>query len=132
MAENYVLIDGMLYYDTSSCSLRLNINDIVTYLGYKDSNDSIIVVRILENQGMYWGDETDLNEECSFDVIEHILVGQVSLRQDRFVYISESDLKFSLDEVEGTFVPIEGDWLEMKCIIQQDNDKLSNITSNQV
>lgn len=80
---------------------------------------------------MFWGDEDNLDEE-HFNVIDHILIGQVARRQDRFVYISESDIKFNLDDVEGTFVPIEGDWLEIKCTVQEDCNNSTIISATQV
>lgn len=126
-----MLIDGMLYFDLSACSVKLNINDKIVYLGYKDANESMIVVRILENQGLSWADDQEV-EEDSFKVIEHIIVGEVDYRQDRFVYIKDSDLKFSLDDVEGALIPIKGDWLELKCNVQLDDDKPSNISAAQV
>ncbi|XP_045779175.1 probable RNA helicase armi [Maniola jurtina] len=129
--ENYILIDGMIFHDMTGSTVEVNVNDKVLYLCYKDSNDSVVVVRILENQGLFWGDEAQ-SEEKSFSVIEHILVGQVDHRQDRSVFITEGDLKFNLDEVEGTFVPIQGDWLEMKCSVQQDEDKPADMSANQV
>ncbi|CAH2102325.1 unnamed protein product [Euphydryas editha] len=129
--ENYVLIDGIIYYDISDCSLKLNINDKIVYLGYKDCNDRLVVVRILENQGLFWGDEENI-EEDHFNVIEHVLIGQVDRRQDRFVYMSQSDIKFNLDNVEGTFVPIKGDWLEMKCSLQDNCNESTIISTIQV
>ncbi|CAK1602239.1 unnamed protein product, partial [Parnassius mnemosyne] len=129
--DNYVLIDGMLYFDTTVCSHNLHINDQVLYLGYKDLNESIIVVRILENKGLFWGENGD-SEENKFRVIEHILIGEVDNREDRYVFIKESDLKFNLDNVEGTFVPVKGDWLELKCTVQLDEDKQSDISMQQV
>jgi hypothetical protein len=131
--SSYILIDGMMYYDISTCSINLNVNDKVLYLAYTDRNDKIVVVRILENQGISWGEEDEENVEVSdFNVIKHIIIGEVSQRQDRLVYIKESDLKFSLDDVESTFVPIQGDWLEMNCSVQWDENKPSNISSVQV
>ncbi|XP_050346309.1 probable RNA helicase armi [Nymphalis io] len=129
--NNIVLIDGTVYYDISNCSLKLNVNDKVLYLGYKDSNDSVFIVRILGNLGLAWGDAEEA-EENKFRVVEHVLIGQVARRQDRFIYISESDLKFNLDDVEGTFVPIEGDWLEIICSVQEDSIRPFNISTDQV
>ncbi|XP_041975066.1 probable RNA helicase armi [Aricia agestis] len=129
--DDYVLINGDIYYDTSNCSLKLNVDDNIIYLGYKDPNERTVVVRIIENKGYHWGDDFQ-EEEQKFDVIEHILVGQVKFRQERFVFINESDLKFNLDDVEGTFVPIQGDWIEIKSIVQKNNNKPSDISANQV
>ncbi|CAG9796479.1 unnamed protein product [Diatraea saccharalis] len=129
--SHYVLIDGMLYFDISACSVNININDKVLYLAYCDSNERIVVVRILENQGISWGDEEHV-EQDNFDVIQHIIIGEVVQRQERFVYIKDSDLKFSLDDVYSTFVPIEGDWLELNCKVQWDENKPSDISSAQV
>lgn len=129
--EEYVLIDGMHYFDMSACSIKVLLNDKVLYLCYKDTSDSIVVVRILENQGIYWGDE-EIVEENAFSVIEHTVVGEVESRQDRFVFMKGSDMKFSLDDVEGTFVPIKGDWLELKCSVQFDENKPSDISAVQV
>nr|XP_026497854.1 probable RNA helicase armi [Vanessa tameamea] len=129
--NNIVLIDGTIYYDTSDCTLKFNINDKVQYLGYKDSNDSIVIVRILANLGLSWGDVEEA-EENKFKVVEHVLIGHVARRQDRFIYISESDLKFNLDDVEGTFIPIEGDWLEIMCAVQEDSIRPFNISIEQV
>ncbi|XP_039754327.1 probable RNA helicase armi [Pararge aegeria] len=131
-SDNYVLIDGMFYYDLSGCTVEVNVNDKVLYLGYKDANNAIVVVRILQNEGLFWGDDDTESEEKIFNVIEHVLVGQVEYRQDRLVFIKESDLKFNLDGVTGTFVPIKGDWIEMKCSVQQDVNKPSDMSTNQV
>lgn len=126
------MIDGLIYFDLIGCTLKLNVNDKIVYLGYKDANNATIVVRILENEGSYWGDDEVDAEEKNFDIIEHILIGQVENRQERFVYMTESDLKFNLDDVEGSFIPIKGDWLELKCSVQQDSKKLSDISPTQV
>ncbi|CAH2050627.1 unnamed protein product, partial [Iphiclides podalirius] len=129
--DNYVLIDGILYFDISACPHHCDVNDQVLYLGYKDSNDSIIVVRILENKGLFWGTENDV-EENKFQVIEHIMLGEVDFRVERNIYIKESDLKFNLDDVEGTFIPVTGDWLELKCKMQLDEKNPSDISIKQV
>lgn len=131
IGENFVLIDGVLYFDLSACSINVQLNDKVLYLGYKDGNDSIIVARILENQGIFWGDEEE-RDENSFQVITHVIIGEVDYRQDRNVYIKDSDLKFNLDNIEGNFIPIKGDWLELKCTVQYDEDKPANISAAQV
>lgn len=120
----------MLYFATQN-SLSYNVNDKVLYLGYKDSNDSINVVRILENQGLFWGDE-DKEDVENFNTIEHILIGQVDYREERMVYIVDSDLKFNLDNVAGTFVPIKGDWLDMKCTVQKNEKRPVDINTKQV
>ncbi|XP_023946786.2 probable RNA helicase armi [Bicyclus anynana] len=130
--ENYVLIDGMIYFETIGSNINVDVNDKVLYLCYKDINDSMVVVRILENQGLFWGDDTEESEEKGFSVIEHILVGQVDYRQDRAVYMTEGDLKFNLDDVEGTFVPIKGDYIEMKCSVQKDENHPTSMSTNQV
>ncbi|XP_045499637.1 probable RNA helicase armi [Colias croceus] len=129
--DNYVLIDGMTYFDVSSCPYTLNVNDKVLYLCYKDTNEKLVVIRILENQGICWDDE-DTSEEQKFDIINHVLVGQVQYRQDRLVYIDGGDLVFNLDDVEGTFIPIQGDWLEMQCKVQKNEDKPTDIHMKQV
>ncbi|XP_059050949.1 probable RNA helicase armi isoform X2 [Achroia grisella] len=129
--NNYILIDGMIYFELPNSTLKLNINDKVLYLGYKNSDDGIVVVRILEHMGICWTDDNEV-EENSFNVIEHILVGEVDYRQDRFVYIKDNDIKFSLDTVEGTMIPIKGDWLEIKCTVQWDENKPSDISAAQV
>ncbi|XP_047041794.1 probable RNA helicase armi [Helicoverpa zea] len=129
---NYVLIDGMLYFDITACSVNLNLNDKVLYLCYKKSKDSLVVVRILENQGEHWGDFDLEVDENGYKVIEHVIIGEVQTRQDRYVIIKESDLKFSLDDVVATFVPIQGDMLEMMCKVQYDEDNPMDISSNMV
>ncbi|XP_014367038.2 probable RNA helicase armi [Papilio machaon] len=129
--DSYVLIDGMFYFDTSNCSCYCNVNDQVLYLGYKDANGSIVVVRILENKGLFWGEEGEI-EENSFQVTEHILVAEVDRRENRDVYLKESDVKFNLDDVKGTFVPINGDWLEITCTIQMNDTKPFDISMKQI
>lgn len=121
----------MLFFDCTFCSTTLNLNDKVLYLGYKDKNDSIVVVRILENQGLAWCENEEVHES-SYRVIEHVIVGEVSGREDRFVVMKGDDLKFSLDEVEATFIPIKGDWLELKCTMQFDEENPTDITAAQV
>lgn len=132
--SDHILIDGILYFEQSTCSLSLNINEKVSYLGYKDENGSIIIARILKSNGFIWDDECyDENaEENKYKVFDHIIVGEVDYREKRNVYIKETDLKFSLDDVEGTFVPIKGDWLELKCKVQWDENKPSDISAEQV
>ncbi|KAH9637685.1 hypothetical protein HF086_009353 [Spodoptera exigua] len=84
---SYVLIDGMFYFNTEGCSIHLQLNDKVVYLCYKDAEESIVVVRILQNQGEHWGDfEVDVDER-GFPVIEHVIVGEVEYRKDRLVYV---------------------------------------------
>lgn len=129
--DNYILIDGILYFDITTSPFKYNVNDQVLYLGYKDSNDSIIVVRILENKGLFWGTEEDA-EENNFQATEHVLVGEVDFRVDRSIYIKESDLKFNLDDVVGTFIPVKGDWLELKCKVQLDENNPFDISLKQV
>lgn len=108
----------------------MRINDRVCFLGYKKDEDTVKVVRILENLGVAWGDPE--TEENKFDVIEHVLVGEVEQRKERLVKLKGQDLQFNLDEVEGTFVPMEGDWLELTCTIQWENEKPSEITPQKV
>lgn len=130
--EHYILIDGMFFYDTTACSLNLQLNDKIVYLCYKDSKDSLVIVRILQNQGEHWGDfEVDV-QETSYGVVEHVFIGEVEFRDDRWVIIKESDLKFSLDNVVGTFVPIQGDLLELICKVKYDEDNPMDITHNNV
>lgn len=121
----------MFYFDTTACSIQLNPNDKVVYLCYKRS-DTIVIVRILENQGTHWG-EVDVDvDENSFKIIEHVIIGEVASRQDRVVIIKESDLKFNLDNVTATFVPIQGDLIEMTCKVQFDEYNPMDISSNMV
>lgn len=134
MDENTILVDGLFYFDALSCSINVRLNDKVLYLGYKDSNDSIVIARILENQGTYWGNENveeDI-EENKYKVIEHVIVGEVEYRKDRYVYMKDKGFKFCLNEVEATIVPIKGDWLELNCKIQWDEEKPSDISAAQV
>lgn len=128
-----ILIDGNLYFDISSCQLSLNLNDKVTYLGFKNETDNIVITRIIQNHGIVWESWADDNvEEASFKIIDHVIVAEVESREKRLVYLKENDLKFSLDDVEGTMVPIAGDWLELNCSVQLDDDKPYNITGSQV
>ncbi|XP_028158761.1 probable RNA helicase armi [Ostrinia furnacalis] len=129
--SNYILIDGMLYYDLSSTLITVRVNDKVLYLAYTDKNERNVVVRLLENQGLSWADD-ECTEQDSFKVINHVIIGEVDYRQERLVYIKDSDLKFNLDNVEGIFVPVKGDWLEMSCRIQFDEKKPCDIGSAQV
>lgn len=131
---NHILIDGRLYFDTSLSPLSLNLNDNISYLCYKDKNDSVIIVRVLKNHGPSWSDENyEVNsEETQYKVLIHVIIGEVECREKRFVYIKDTDLKFCLDEVEGTFVPIKGDWLELKCEVQWDHNRPTDITATQV
>ncbi|XP_075974584.1 putative RNA helicase armi isoform X1 [Anticarsia gemmatalis] len=130
--NNTVLIDGMLFFDKSSCKIKLQIKDKVLYVCRKDESDAMVVVRIIENQGIYWGDPEDAVEENTFKVIEHVFVGQVEYRQDRAVVIKNSNLEFDLDKVTATFIPIEGDWLEILCKVQFNDDNPMNISLDEV
>lgn len=128
-----IMIDNQLFFNICSCTLSLNLNDKVTYLGYKNEIDQTIITRILENHGMVWETwEDEKVEESNFNIIDHIIVAEVDYRKERFVYLKDNDLKFSLDDVEGPIVPIPGDWLELKCSVQLDEDKPYNITGSQV
>lgn len=129
--DNYILIDGSIYFDTTNYNYVFNENDKVLYLGYKNSDEKLNVVRILQNQGMCWENEENF-EEQKFDVIHHIIVGQVEYRQDRFVYIQGGELKFNLDNVKGSYIPIEGDWLELQCTVQRINETVTDINMTQV
>lgn len=134
--DNYVLIDGEHYFDTSTCSHKLRFNDKVLYLGYYKQDDKVAIVKILQNEGNFWGDE-DLQEEVLFKQTDHILIGQVASRQGRIVYMANGDIKFNLDDVEGIFVPIEGDMLEMSCKVlsndgNENYEKMSPISSAEV
>lgn len=129
--DNYILIDGQLYFDMSASSISCQVNDKVLYLCYKDNNDSVIVVRLLENQGIFWGDTMD-TEENQFQVIEHVIIGEVDFRQERLVFMKDSDLKFDLDDVEAEFIPMKGDWLELRCSMQWRDDKPAVISAAQV
>lgn len=121
----------MLFFDSTFCSITLSLNDKVLYLGYIDKNDSIVVVRILENLGLAWSEKEEVHES-SYKVIEHVIVGEVLSREDRFVLMKDGDLKFSLDDVEATFVPVKGDWLELKCAMQFDEENPTDISAAQV
>lgn len=122
----------MLYYDTTACSITLRLNDKILYLCYKDSEGSLVVVRILSNQGEHWGDFDIDVQENGYKVIEHVFIGEVEFREDRVVIIKESDLKFSLDNVVASFVPVQGDLLELMCKVKYDEDNPMDITHNNV
>lgn len=127
-----MLIDGMFYFNMEGCSIHVAQNDKVVYLCYKEADESIVVVRILQNLGEHWGDfEVDVDER-GFPVREHVIVGEVEYRQDRMVIIKESDLSFSLDKVVATFVPVQGDLLELMCKVKYDEDNPTDVSSNQV
>lgn len=130
--ENNILIDGMIFFDITDCSLNLHLSDKVSYLCYKDENESIVIVRILENYGIFWGDGEEAIDEDSYDIIDHVFVGEVEFRQDRTVFIKDSNVNFSLDKVTATFIPIQGDWLEILCKVKFDNEKPMDITFDQV
>ncbi|XP_061709089.1 probable RNA helicase armi [Cydia pomonella] len=129
--NNYVLIDGSLYFDITLSPLTFSVNDKILYLGYQDDNETIKVVRVLENYGPFWGDSMDM-EEDKFKVIEHVIIGEVGYREERLVFLKDNDLKFSLDEVEATFIPMKGDWLELICTVQYQDDKPADISAAQV
>lgn len=82
---------------------------------------------------MVWESHEDQKvEETNFSIINHVIVAEVDHRVERLVYLKNNDLKFSLNDVEGTMVPIAGDWLELTCLVQSDDDKPCNITGSQV
>lgn len=122
----------MLYCSITACSIKLNINDKVVYLCYKDSNESIIVVRILTNVGEHWGDFEPDVDESGYKVIEHVIIGEVEFRDKRMVIMKNSDLKINLDNVTATFIPVKGDFLQMKCMVQFDEDHPMDMSSNRV
>ncbi|XP_011567013.3 probable RNA helicase armi [Plutella xylostella] len=126
--KNYVLIDGEYYFDLSGCPLQVYPKDRVSYMCYKEE-DTFKVVRLLENHGPAWGDIVETQED-KYQIIEHTIIGEVENRQNRLVYMK--DLTFNLDDVEAAFVPVKGDWLELKCSVQFDESKPSDISTKQV
>ncbi|XP_037867032.1 probable RNA helicase armi [Bombyx mori] len=129
-----IVIDDSLYFDAQSCTLDLKFNDQVLYLGYKNQNDSTVVVRILKNLGAFWDSGRDIeeSEETVYGIIEHVVIGEVDERKNRYVYIKDSDIKFSLDDVASNLVPVSGDWLELKCSVQWNEEKPTDISPSQV
>lgn len=134
LEDSHALIDGMFFFDMSACSVNIHVMDKVTYLCYKDENESLVVVRILENHGAFWGNEDEAVDESSYDVVDHVFVGEVELRQDRTVFVKNgnSNVKFDLDNVTATFVPIPGDWLELLCKVKFDIEKPMDISFDMV
>lgn len=114
--------------------MDLKFNDQVLYLGYKNQNDSTVVVRILKNLGAFWDSGRDIeeSEETVYGIIEHVVIGEVDERKNRYVYIKDSDIKFSLDDVASNLVPVSGDWLELKCSVQWNEEKPTDISPSQV
>lgn len=123
-----MLIDGEYYFDLSGCPLQVYPKDRVSYMCYKEE-DTFKVVRLLENHGPAWGDIVETQED-KYQIIEHTIIGEVENRQNRLVYMK--DLTFNLDDVEAAFVPVKGDWLELKCSVQFDESKPSDISTKQV
>lgn len=131
VGENYVLIDGNLFYELDPYKIfEFSINDKITYVAYKDKDQAIKVLRILQNIGNTWGDPDDTVRHYS--IINHVVVGEVGMREDRFVYIKDTNLKYSLDEVETNIAPMPGDWLEINCTVQWDANTVKEVTANQV
>lgn len=108
-----------------------NVNDQVMFLAYKDQQeDNIKVVRILQHNGPAWGDvDADVKH---FDIIDHSIVVQVIDRVGRDVILKDTDLKFNLNEVEITFIPVKGDWLELACSVQWDDENGTGVTPEKV
>lgn len=120
----------MVFFDISSCALSLNLDDKITYSAYFDKYGMLVVTRILENHGTVCESWNDTNVEESN--IDHVIIAEVDYRKEWLVHLKDNDLKFSLKDVRGSMVPTAGDWLELKCVVQLDEDKPRNITGSQV
>lgn len=130
IGENYILIDGMLYLELNDSFSSIKLNDTIRYIGYKNDNDMIKVVRIVQNLGPMW-DET-IENEIHYDVIEHVIVCEVISRDKRIVSFKDTDLKLDLDQVQSNFIPVTGDWVELVCNMQWSDDIPTDIPADRV
>lgn len=130
VSDDYVLINGNLYFEIDPFGFTFNVGDKVDYIAYNDKNDTVKVLKIVHNRGAVWGD--DSGEEKILNIIEHVVIGEVASRNDRVVQIRDAALKFHLDEVETTLIPMPGDWLELSCTVKWDTDNFKEITADNV
>lgn len=129
LEENYGLIDGHIYFDRSLYPYTLKRNDRLQFLTYRPTDAAPLkVVKIINCSDASWEDDIQLedtfnhNHDKHYDVIDKVIVGQVTNRRGRTVILKENDLSFNLDDVDINFIPIDGDWLQLTCKVQWNSD----------
>ena len=87
------------------------------------------ILSITENS---WGDNETLNSDWNetsnnstdkiiqkAQIFERNMVGKVNERNGRIIKV-KPDITFNLNDVKSEFIPIVGDWLKLKCLVECD------------
>lgn len=120
VGDEYGYIDNVIYFDLSKVvtTLTLREGDEVAYMSYrKERSGEEAVFRIYALKCDSWeiGDKVVKEEDSQNEAEEEIAVmpmvmtGRVTQRRGRKLFIDPSNVWCNLEEIDSTYVPIEGE-----------------------
>ncbi|XP_075225443.1 putative RNA helicase armitage [Lycorma delicatula] len=138
------MIDSCYYFDMENAPNNVKIGDRVAYIAHRRNENSIwIVNKIYAVINEVWETSDDVcnegyningDDKCTTElvdnkhsvtnsaVIESNYVGKVVKREGRVLYIQPGNYNCNLDKLSTTFIPVEGDWVVLKTLVEVDDD----------
>jgi hypothetical protein len=144
----YVLVENKYICETKDIiPIDLKEGDKVYYIAYKVSkNEELKIHKIIDKINISW--DTDNQTECykkdqisknkikenlnlnvpSSDLVlnkrqlnERVILGKVNKRKGRNIFL-EDNICINLNNVHSTFIPMIGDWIQLECIVEVNED----------
>ncbi|KAK6623465.1 hypothetical protein RUM43_009317 [Polyplax serrata] len=136
VGDEYGFIDNVIYFDLSKVvtTLTLREGDEVAYMSYqKERSGEEAVFRIYALKCDSWeiGDKVVKEEDSQNEAEEEIAVmpmvmtGRVTQRRGRKLFIEPSNVWCNLEEIDSTYVPIEGDWVSLEASVAVNKEKVN-------
>lgn len=125
--DEYILIDNRYMYEITNILIDIpKVGDTVHYLAYKkDKDNDQKICKIIYLQEGSW-DNTDAVPQSNIvkvNVLTRSIIGKVFRREGRKVFIDPNDICIDLDKISSEFIPIVGDWLQLKTLVEVNEDK---------
>ncbi|XP_015587394.1 probable RNA helicase armi isoform X2 [Cephus cinctus] len=128
----YVIIDDHYICETVNITVsNLEVGDTVHYLAFqRHQNEEQKIRKIISLTNETWDDQPSDREIQVKDALDHkvvkvetlkrSVVGKVTKREGRTMFIEPINITVHLDKVASEFVPIVGDWLMLESLVEVD------------
>lgn len=128
ITTDYVLIDDCYMYekiDDSTSSLK--VGDTISYLLYLwGPNAKPKVRKIICSIDDSWNTPNGDNIKSKNNVHTHMMprsvIAKVTKREGRIAIVEPNNIHIDLCKVQSDFIPLVGDWLILKSLVELDND----------
>ncbi|XP_014598583.1 PREDICTED: probable RNA helicase armi [Polistes canadensis] len=126
--DDYILIDNHSMCDIINIMTRKpKVGDVVYYLAYKKNEDNEEkICKIISVMEESWDDSVIMPQESivKTDIFTRNIIGKVSKREGRIVFINPGNIYFDLNKINSEFVPIVGDWLKLEALVEVNDSNI--------